>query len=145
MRQSKEIIVSGKKYVLTNFSTSKSFLLGGEVIKACGKSLATIASKNENAEVDVGLIISAVVDIFINSEPVKLLSLAKELITCAVYVDDSGRNRALEFDMDFCGEIGLLFKLLKEIIVFEWAPVFLELGAAVEAPAVPKAQRIKAR
>jgi len=144
-RQTKEFEVDGVKYSITHFTTTKGLTILGELIKIAAKPFGIFVENGDDADVTGKQIGDALSAVFENCSPKDLPVLSKDLLEC-ISVFENDIKRPIIFDTDFAGNFGLLFKLIKEAIQFQFASFLGEW--ARELPALmAKAQgnRIKAR
>jgi hypothetical protein len=116
--------VDGKKYTTTHFPVEFGLELGAKLSKHLVEpSLSKFAEMKDQ---DVGLgaaSIGAITAVLKDLPPKEVGPLAKDLMsTCKV------NGATADLDLHFSGEYVLLFKVLKEIVAFQFKDVFSVLS-----------------
>lgn len=125
----KEFEVDGVKYASNQYLGEKSFVIFGELCKVVGKPLSYIMSSgvDPDSTVTPNLIATAIGELAQNMNSLENLKLVKEIIsTTTIFAEDG--NRSINFNNDFQGKMGHLFKLLKEILTFQYSDFLANLG-----------------
>lgn len=152
MQRTKELIVNGRKYYTTQYSATKGLILLTTLAKVASKPLGVIASfageKDVTEEEKKELIAKALGEIIMSiasqMEQEEVVTLIKDVLATTEFIQEDGKRRPLVFDTDFAGSYGHLFRLVQEIIAFQYNDFFDESPAPEEA-AVAKTPRVKVR
>lgn len=123
MIQQKEITLDGDTYMITQFPATKGIKILKQIVKLVGPSFAELSKASEGkAEADV---VSVALDkLFDNLDEVDVEALVKELVSGA-----SKNSVSVNFDMEFAGKYEKLFKLVREIVEFNYGSVFTLVGS----------------
>jgi hypothetical protein len=140
--ESTEVEVDGISYNVTQYTGGKSIRLLVKLVKVGGKSFGYLMSMGLDGKVDGEAIAGALDALSMNTNPDDFEKLAKEILEGVMVkgLEDVG-YRKLIFDTDFSGKIGHLFRVLKAVMLFQYAD-FLA-GLAVNIP-VSTAKETKA-
>lgn len=112
----KEVIINGETYLLTQLPGMTGLKLGKQLIKTLGPAFAVL--QGEDASVGKALNI-----LFEN------LDDNAEALVIALVTSASKGSVAINFNSEFAGEYDKLFKLVKEIVEFNYGSVFQMLGS----------------
>lgn len=115
MRQQKEVEISGQKYLITQFGAKQGVKLGKKVARVALPAVAAIYGGEGNEDHAVPIMMEVV------SENLDYLDEAtiQELLSST-----TKNNYAMNFDDEFAGNYLTLFKLLWEIVQFNFADFF---------------------
>lgn len=154
MQRTTELKVDGKRYVTTQYSAGKGLSLLTRLAKVVGRPLGMIVlGKIEKEGKDAsdfdsvftpeifGAIIESVAGQIDEGDVVVFV---QDILCTTEIIQDDGKRRKIEFNIDFAGAYGHLFRLIKEVLAFQYGDFFVESVAQDEAVATPKV-RIKAR
>lgn len=114
MREQKQVTIDGYDYLITQFGARKGVKLG----KKCSKVILPAIAKvygDESQEMNLGSVLEAIADHIDDLDEATIEELLSET-TCNKY--------ALDFDKHFAGRYSALFKLLWEVIEFNFQDVF---------------------
>lgn len=129
MKQTIEIELDGDVYMTSLYSATKGFKLLTKLAKYLGKPITTLGvagglEANITPEL-IGSIFDSAQDVLDENQLDKLI---KEILEGVIFIDSStGKNRQLNFDVDFRGKYLTLFKLLAEILKFQYSDFLSEL------------------
>lgn len=114
MRQQKEIELNGDKYQLTQFGARQGIKLGKKVARLLLPALAAVYSENqEDFELAAALeVVGENLDHLDDATIQELLSSVTK------------NKYAIDFDNEFAGNYMTLFKLLWEVIQFNFSDLF---------------------
>lgn len=145
-RESKEVEVNGVRYILNHYPGSKGVRILCKLAKMIGQPLSNVlndvvANGGLGANVDVG---GAVSVLFSNLDDKNIDGFIKEIIGDTIVFTEDGKNRQVNFDLDFAGEYDQLFELLKEILVFQYGSLKKILSKVMGMQGVIQAQQPQA-
>lgn len=123
MIKQKDVVVSGTEYKLTQFPATKGVALLKQLTKLLGPSFAEMAKGAEGADGVMGLAMEKLIE---NLDNVNVEELVKYLVMNGA----SKGSAAIEYDTEFAGEYDKLFKLVQEVVEFNFGSVFTLLGGA---------------
>jgi len=121
MRDQKQVTIDGYDYLITQFGARKGVKLGKKVGRVILPAIAKIYDSSN--EFDISAVIQAVAENLDELEEETIEELLSET-TCNKY--------AIDFDKHFAGKYSSLFKLLWEIIDFNFASIFSEVPGVTE-------------
>ena len=125
--------IKGVEYVVNTIVATKCLELQPVVMKLIGRSVIAFFDAAGDAAVTPeaqarleGEILKKIMMTFIEDlDKVNIAKLAKDLIACSV----TKGSMAIQFDNEFSGNMGTLYKLLLETIKLNYLSVFTELGS----------------
>ena len=131
MFKQKEVLIGSTQYTINTLSATKALTLQPKVMKLIGRSVIEFmnvkAPENDeqspNIEADV---LNRIAEVFLEDlEKIDIASLSKELIESCVFKGSSNLN----FDNEFTGNLATLYRLLFEVVKFNYLDVFLNLAS----------------
>ena len=132
MIHTREVMVDGKKYSVTQFSASKGMKLLTRLVKILGEPMASFFS-NPDAEQEIAFQ-AALAALSDKLDEDVVLNTVKELIDSL-----SDAEGSIQFDTYFAGQFGHLFKVLGKILEVQYGDFFGVLVAkGSEAQAAKK-------
>lgn len=147
MIKDKDLILDGTRYVLSQYTARNAVALLVKLSKIIGKPLGILTGQTEkdSEAVKKKLIGEAIDALTSNLEADETITLIEQILK-GVSIIDGDTNRPLVFDIDFAGRLGHLFKLLKEVLMFQYSDFLGDLAAITPSIAVSKKEsgRIKA-
>ncbi len=144
MQRTKEFYLDGKKYIATQYSATFGLKLLTRLAKIAGKSLGILMAQDMKEKVTPTLIAMLLEAVTGQIDDDGIVILANDVLTTTERIQDDGKHRKLIFDIDFAGEYGHLFKLLKEVLSFQYGDFFGE-AAAIKEENKAAAEPIRAR
>lgn len=117
MIEQKEVTIKGDKYLMTQFGGLKGIKLGKRVGRIILPVIGVVFSESENGG-GIGNIIDVVVDNLDQLDEQLIIELIGSVTKNGV---------AIDFDKEFAGNYDTLFKLLQEVIQFNFDSLF-QLG-----------------
>lgn len=143
---SEEILVDETKYAVTQYSAGKSLRLLTTLAKVMGEPISIITGSGLDAKVGPELIGSAIKSLANSASPTEIESLAKAILEGVIIYSAEGHGRQINFDLDFAGKIGHLFKVLKAVLAFQYSDFLAGLADVMPEPAAKDKQvtRVKA-
>lgn len=120
MLKQKTINLEGQDYLITAFPATRGWKYAKQLIKVLGPAWAEIAKAQNEEEA----IASAVATLADKMDTVNIDQLLQDLITGV-----SKNSVAINFDMEFSANYGLLFSLLQEVVKLNYGSVFSLLGS----------------
>ncbi len=126
MIKQKTCTIGGEEFILNTIPATKGIKLLKQLTKLIGPSFSELMKQNDGGEVNPMSV--AIEKLFENLDAVDVEALVKELVSSA-----SKGSVSINFDMEFAGEYGKLFMLVKEIVEFNFGSVFTLFGSEVEA------------
>jgi hypothetical protein len=115
MRKQEEFEVNGSKYLVTQFGAKQGVKLGKKVAKVALPAIAAVYGNEASSEYAIPVMMEVVsenLDYLDEDTIQELLSLTTK------------NNYAINFDDEFAGNYLTLFKLLWEIVQFNFADFF---------------------
>ena len=146
MRKDKDFYIDDVHYLVTQYPARLALQLLVRLSKIIGKPLGILTAQTDDEEVKKNLIGEAIDALTQRIDADETLNLVEQLLKC-VTIFDGNTNRQIIFDIDFQGRLGHLFKLLKEVLSFQYADFLGDLAAITPTMAASKkreAGRIKA-
>lgn len=142
MKRSKELYVDNKRYYTTQYSAVKGLSLLIRLMKIVGKPIGILVVEKPDNIVTPQLVASVVDALIEHADENNVISLITDIISTTEIIDDSGKHRPIVLNTDFAGAYGHLFKLLREILLFQYGDFF---GGSAEETIVeePALQKIK--
>lgn len=129
MIHTREILVDGQSYSVTQFSASKGMKLLTRLVKILGEPMASFLS-NPDAEAE-GAFQMALGSLSEKLDEDVVLNTVKELIDCL-----STSEGPIQFDTHFAGRFGHLFKVIGEVLKFQYGDflgVLVAKGSGAQA------------
>lgn len=123
------------EYQVSNYTAKKGLKLLTRLVKVAGRPIGILAggaSKMEEVGGE-GIVADAIEALAQGLDENSTLSLIMDLVE-GIIINADGRERLVVFDTDFQGKLGHLFKVLKEIVQFQFSD-FLG-GLAAMRPAI---------
>lgn len=130
MIEQKRVDINGVEYTLNTIVATKALALQPSIMKLIGRSLVAFFEGNDGSAktpADVakleGEVMKKIVDTLIEDvEKVNIVDLAKNLIACGA----TKGTMSINFDNEFTGNLGTLYKLLFAIIKLNFLDVFIQ-------------------
>ena len=129
MIEQKRVDINGVEYTLNTIVATKALALQPSIMKLIGRSLVAFFEGNDGsaktpdavAKLE-GEVMKKIVDTLIEDvEKVNIVDLAKNLIACGA----TKGTMSINFDNEFTGNLGTLYKLLFAIIKMNFLDVFI--------------------
>ena len=114
MQRSDTIEINGSRFETTQFSATKSLKMLHRLGKILGPSLSQLAGMNQG-DIQADRIGAALGSLFSNCSENEFESTVKELLTTT-----TKDGRQINFDLDFAGDMGSLFKLLGFVLKVQY-------------------------
>jgi hypothetical protein len=132
-------------YLATQYPARQALQLLIRLSKVVGKPLGILTAQTDDEQTKKNLIGEAIDALTQKIEADETLNLVEQILKC-VTIFDGDTNRQIIFDIDFQGRLGHLFKLLKEVLSFQYADFLGDLAAITPKMAASKKEngRIKA-
>lgn len=125
MIKQKTTTIDGDEYLLSTIPATKGIKLLKQLTKLIGPSFTELLKSGEEDSAGVNPMGLAMEKLFDNLDTVDVESLIKELVSSSA----TKGSMAINFDMEFSGEYGKLFTLVKEIVEFNYGSVFTLFGS----------------
>jgi len=130
MIEQKRVDINGVEYTLNTIVATKALALQPSIMKLIGRSLVAFFEGNDGSAKTAeavakleGEVMKKIVDTLIEDvEKVNIVDLAKNLIA---YGATKG-TMSINFDNEFTGNLGTLYKLLFAIIKMNFLDVFIQ-------------------
>lgn len=115
MRKQKEVVINDQKYLVTQFGAKQGVKLGKKVAKIALPAVAAVYGDESTGEFAIPILMEVV------SENLDYLDddTIQELLSAT-----TKNNYTINFDDEFAGNYLTLFKLLWEIVQFNFADFF---------------------
>lgn len=117
MRQQKEVSINGDKYQLTQFGARQGFKLGKKVAKLALPTIGALYGSDEEFSLSVAAeVVAEHLDDLDEQTVMELLGSATK------------NKYAINFDDEFAGNYMTLFKLLWEIVQFNFSDILFQMA-----------------
>lgn len=127
----KIVDIEGEKYVINAFKGEKGFKLKTQIIQLASPSLGdlfkSVPTDNSEKQESGENVIQSLVKFIANSTSDKIFQLIKDIIS---EVEKDGQK--INFDTEFSCNYFALYKLVYEVLFFNYKDVFLKLGIISE-------------
>lgn len=130
-KQSEDFFIDETKYSVTQYSAGKSIKLLASLAKIMGEPLSIITGGGLDATVGPALIGAAIKSLASSASPEDIERLAKSILEGVVIYGSEGHGRQINFDLDFAGRIGHLFKVLKAVLAFQYSDFLADLAVVM--------------
>lgn len=117
----KIVHIGDTSYLISPFLTSKGLRIKAKIIKYCGSSLAQAMGAE-----DESTILELIATVFTDMSEDQYVELIKEILSGV-----TKNNMPVDFENEFQLNYGNLFKLIKEVLEFNYRDVFSLLGINV--------------
>ena len=136
-RRTADLEIDGVKYFTTQYPATKGHKLLIRLVKMLGKSVTSAMSvAGENildAKINGELIGAAIEPLLESLDENTADKLVKDILETTDVIDEKGKTSLLTaFDVHFAGRYGHLYKVLKEVLAFQYGNFF---GVIAEAKA----------
>lgn len=122
MLKQKTVTIGSEDFVINTLPATKGLKVLKQITKLVGPAFSELIKGEKDSNVNpVSL---AMEKLFDNLDSVDVESLVKELVAAT-----SKGSLAVNFDMEFAGDYGKLFALVKEVVEFNFGSVFTLLGS----------------
>lgn len=122
MLKQKTVTIGSEEFVINTLPATKGLKVLKQITKLVGPAFSELIKGEKDSNVNpVSL---AMEKLFDNLDSVDVESLVKELVAAT-----SKGSLAVNFDMEFAGDYGKLFALVKEVVEFNFGSVFTLLGS----------------
>jgi hypothetical protein len=146
MRTDEDFEIGGERYKIRQFSATKGTKIFTRLLKVAGEPISKMisagsAAKKNDAATSNELIAEAVGILASKLDENDTLSLVKELLESVQVYDKKGSLRDVGndyFDVHFQGRIGLMFKVVGQVIAFQYKDFFSEFASLVGLAGVAK-------
>ncbi|NIQ92448.1 MAG: hypothetical protein GWN93_27085 [Deltaproteobacteria bacterium] len=132
-RHTKEFEVDGVKYKTTHLPATTANKLLIKLSKVLTPGLMALASANQDGEVTLDLIGNLLTQMLSVTDENEVDENIKTLLSTTQMIDGSGAIRPIQFDTDFAGRLGHMYKVLKEVLDFQYSDFFAEIVGFVGA------------
>lgn len=131
MRSGHEIEVDGVKYITTHYSGDKAMIILAKLAKIMARPISKLVDGGMEKEASQQLISEVLQALTENVEPEKLPALVKEILEGTLIFIDGDKTRPIMTATDFQGNIFPAFKLIKEVLQFQYGDFFAAIAGAV--------------
>jgi len=137
-RQLVEKFVDDEKYQISQFGTTESLKVLTRLSKILGPSfsVAIAGSKIEDAKAQTEILGKAVGELTSRLDEEEVINLIKKLVDCCL----KGEGSKINFELDFQGRLGHLFKLVKAVLEVQYGNFFQEIGSIADSLQEPRPQ-----
>lgn len=146
MRNQQDITVDGVKYSVFKYSTTHGLTLLGKIAKIIGEPLSILASMSKGSldtEINADAMGQMAKSLVQNIQPEDLPNMANEILRGVEIYGQDARRRDVNFDLDFQGKFGHLFKVLKNVLQFQYEDFFGELAVVMPSTVSAMAREVK--
>ena len=141
-----EFVVDDTRYITNKYHTPDALRIFAILSKLIGKPFGILAGQGFDAEASKNLVGEAIDALTQNIDPDKFDHIVKDALkTTEIFTEN--RKRPIMFNNDFQGKTLHLFKVLKHVLMFQFADFLGELGTIIPAAVPmkkPEAGRIQA-
>ena len=132
MLKQKTITVESVDYLLTTIPAIKALQLQPKVMKLLGRSIATFletaSSVQEGSTEMEAQVLQRIAEVFLEDlDKIDIAALAQELIACGLTCQNMAIDTPQKFNNHFSGELVSLYKVLFEVIHFNFLEQLLKL------------------
>lgn len=120
MNNQKVVHVGDESYLVTAFLTSKGLRIKSRIIKYFGASLTEAFSGDAE---DDSTIISVIAGLFDQITEEQFIELTKDILS-----NVTKNNQMIDFEREFSKNYVNLYKLIKEVLEFNYSDLFSLLG-----------------
>jgi len=138
VRKDKDFYIDEVHYLATQYPAKQALTLLVRLSKIIGKPLGILTAQTDDENVKKNLIGEAIDALTQRIDADETLNLVEQILKC-VSIFDGDTNRPIVFDIDFQGKLGHLFRLLKEILSFQYADFLGDLAAIT--PKIPASKK----
>lgn len=117
----KIVHIGDETYVINPFLTTKGLRVKAKLVKYLGSSLSAALSAE-----DEGTVVDLIAGVFAEITEDQYVELIKEILS-----NVTKNNMNIDFDKEFALNYGNLFKLVKEVLEFNYNDLFSLLGINV--------------
>lgn len=117
----KIVHIGDETYVINPFLTTKGLRVKAKLVKYLGSSLSAALSAE-----DEGTVVDLIAGVFAEITEDQYVELLKEILS-----NVTKNNMSIDFDKEFALNYGNLFKLVKEVLEFNYNDLFSLLGINV--------------
>ena len=122
-----DVTIGNVDYKITQFAATEGLRIKSELLRLCGDALSVAFITNEKgeSELNIGAIVSSIVE---NLDKVDVAALLRKLmsrVTKGAY--------AIDFDQEFAGNYSALYSLVVEVLKVNYGDVLKKLGIGVQA------------
>lgn len=131
--KSEEVSVDGRRYILNQYTAGKAVKLLARIAKVIGKPIALITGGGMGKEMTGEILATAVDALTQNLEPDDLDKMIRDILEGTLLIDgNKNKNVVAIFDIEFAGELGHLFNLLKEVLKFQYSDFLAVTAVATQ-------------
>jgi len=125
MRNSTEFEVDGARYRTTKYPATKGLKILTRLSQVAGEPMAMLMSEDLDKDVSPSFVGAAVRALVEKLDEDLVEMLVKDILSGTDIIDGSKTRPVLPcFDEEFAGRFGHLFKVLKEIVGFQYGDFF---------------------
>lgn len=130
MIRHKEFQLDGVTYITNQYTATRGLELQAKLMGVLGKPVGVLAGGGGDSEVTAGLIANALQALSEKVNERNIVPLVKEILETTTIQDQNG-FRSIVFDTDFQGRYTHLFKLIREVLAYQFSD-FLGVFAALK-------------
>lgn len=134
MRRTADLEIDGVRYTTTQYPATGGHKLLIRLAKVAGGPLVSVMSAGGlGADVTPDLIAKAIDSLMGAVDEDMVDKLVKDALATTEVMEDSGRKALIAcFDIHFAGRYGHLYKVLKEVLAFQYGDFFGAIAGAGE-------------
>lgn len=126
--EQKDFSLDGDSYVITLFPADQGLKVLTKLIKLVGEPIMEMSKANQDKEKVYEYLTSAIRLLSARMDDENVVSLCRQLSSCVIKEGDGSMSLDKKFNTHFSGRIGHLFKLMVEVVNFNFAD-FLDVLA----------------
>lgn len=126
--EQKDFSLDEESYTITMFPADQGLKVLSKLVKLIGEPMMELAKMNNDKEAMFDHLAAAVRSLSMRLDDENVVSLCKQLSSCVIKHGDGSQTIDKKFNTHFSGRIGHMFKLLVEVVNFNYAD-FLDVLA----------------
>lgn len=131
--EQKDFSLDGETYRITMFPADQGLKVLTKLVKLVGEPMMEMAKMQQDKEAMFDHLASAIRSLSLKLDDENVVSLCKQLSSCVIKDGDGSMTLDRKFNTHFSGRLGHMFKLMVEVVNFNFAD-FLDV-LALQNPA----------
>jgi hypothetical protein len=129
-RMPKDFEVDGSKYTTTLFSATTGYEYWNKLLKMGLAPLVGFAVSG-GMKADASIIPSIIESVMSRFDETHVVKFTKDLFETTKVIEDNGNRRPIVFDTDFAGRLMHMYKVLAEVLRYQYEDFFEEFAGVV--------------
>ena len=126
--EQKDFSLDGETYRITMFPADQGLKVLTKLVKLVGEPMMEMAKMQQDKEAMFDHLASAIRSLSLKLDDENVVSLCKQLSSCVIKDGDGSMTLDRKFNTHFSGRLGHMFKLMVEVVNFNFAD-FLDVLA----------------